>query len=112
MSKYGKLSLAALTALVLAGSAFQAASAEPAAAGDGDEAFVAAAIAVVVLSVADLRGGSGGVAGAELPAVAKARAYIAERHTAVQHADRLECRHDAAVGPQVVLAPLRTIGAL
>jgi hypothetical protein len=31
MSKYGKLSLAALTALVLAGSAFQAASAEPAA---------------------------------------------------------------------------------
>jgi len=40
MSKYGKLSLAALTALVLAGSAFQAASAEPAA---GSETAAAAA---------------------------------------------------------------------
>jgi len=33
MSKYGKLSLAALTALVLAGSAYQARTAEPTAGG-------------------------------------------------------------------------------
>ena len=45
MSKYGKLSLAALTALVLAGSAFQARTAEPAAGSETAPAMAAAASA-------------------------------------------------------------------
>jgi len=42
MSKYGKLSLAALTAIVLAGSAFQARTAEPAAGSETAPAMAAA----------------------------------------------------------------------
>src|SRR5689334_21362659 len=61
MSKYGKLSLVALTALLLAGSAFQARTAEPTA---GSESPVltapAAAATAEVRTVSVDRDGSGG----------------------------------------------------